>query len=49
MSLEIKSLPSLESVKQLYVRALARETTNGRFDIEVLVLDIDKKLIDMSH
>ena len=49
MSLEIKKKLPQEGVKWLFVRAYAKAVRNGKFDVEVLIMDRAMNLIALSH
>ena len=49
LTLEIKKLLPPEGVKQLFVRAQAKEIKNGRMDVEVMILDQASELVALSH
>lgn len=49
MTLEVKKKLPSEGVKWLFVRAYAKAIENGKFDVEVLIMDELMNLVALSH
>nr|OQO21285.1 hypothetical protein B0A51_10341 [Rachicladosporium sp. CCFEE 5018] len=49
LNLEVKKALPVEGVKWLFVRLQAKQIKNGRFDLEIIVMDADGDLVALSH
>ena len=49
MTLEVKKSLPAGGVKWLYVRAYAKAIKDGKFDVEVVIMDEQLQLVALSH
>ncbi len=49
MTLEVKKLLPAEGVEFLFVRVRTKQIRNGRFDLEVVIMDEEGDLVALSH
>ncbi|KAM0721908.1 hypothetical protein Q7P37_002833 [Cladosporium fusiforme] len=49
LNLDVKKALPKEGVRWLYVRLQAKKIKNGRFDLEIVVLDAEGDLVALSH
>nr|OQO16344.1 hypothetical protein B0A51_15939 [Rachicladosporium sp. CCFEE 5018] len=49
LNLEVKKALPVEGVKWLFVRLQAKQIKNGRFDLEIIVMDAEGDLVALSH
>jgi acyl-CoA thioesterase FadM len=49
LNLDVKKALPEEGVKYLHVRLQAKQIKNGRFDLEIVVMDEGGELVALSH
>lgn len=49
LSLEIKKVLPIEGVQWLFSRVRVKQIKNGRFDLEVIILDEEAEIVALSH